>query len=253
MKYIKGYKIFESNDLSDINSEILDAMSGLSDQGYNIKIYDYYQDTSLFKNITNVKENTIKSKLVIIKSENNEVDPTQYLNVEDYSKMGFGDSGFFFRTDFNKIREMYTELIDSISQLEEYKPKLGFKDHTITVLLDISTVNQSDLSNKNDLSSEYDKLKSLLKSNDAFNKHTEIYSSHNGIKIKTRPRHGSHMMEIIASLCHQMSSDNRYNWINDYKKEKGLVNITKTINSDGYNITFENDDNDIILFLSKIK
>jgi hypothetical protein len=257
VKFISNYRLFESTEVSDINSEIIDALSYIADIGFKIKIYDFYHNIdgdhgNLYVDERNSHTGTSESKLIKISYKAGY--PIRSYQIEDWHKiLGYGSSGFYFHSDSKLSMDFLKELSLSMSHLGEYNPQISFKDDTILILLDISKVSENKIDNK--ISEYYEKLRTLLNQANDDSVYVSYYEATKTLYLGVRSNRSSTMklFYIAANLCPKTIADPNQNWEKNIKIIKKYANIAKEMEKDGYEIKFSNEDSyKYILKLVKI-
>ncbi len=240
MKHLKDYIIFESTNVDDINTMIMDTMASVIDSGYEVVIYDYYRnklgDTSsqIDKNINSIGQYTIKSKVIKIDSGSYNYES---VNIESYRNIGLppmtSGSGNLFKFidgDLNLLREFYIDLFDAISHLSEYKPKIWTSSLSTMIMIDIGLVDEPEIIYRNKIISGCNRLFTLLKeANVPLNLLPKLS---NGTKIIV---HGSgENTEVIRSLC----SNIELSRLLVTSTSLILKEIRRKINEDGFDIKY---------------
>ena len=227
--------------------------------GCEYKIYNYYlnptgtpdySQANLMIDIREVDNRSLNSKLIIIT-------PTEErlpFVIDDWKKLSFNSDSFYFN-DFDV--NFYTKLIQIISNLKEYNPKICLKENLFLVLLEGDKVSSDELKIKIEMDHLYKKINDTLKEDftantqdqkSSFYKPVEgidFYSNTNNLYVRFVSTAAWEM--ALSSLCTQMASTPGYSWMEmDGKRSRNLnpdlIELRDYVNQHGFNITYKTSD-----------
>lgn len=230
----KFSKINESKiDLNELRT-ILSELDG----EFEYKILDYYTKSSkrqdyLIKDIGGIEEGSKFSKVILI---NPKFDIKSF-NIDGWSEMGFGDSGFYFFKDINETKIKYDKIFGILEKLSKYSPKFCVKDRKFIICLIGQELTQDDQNVKNVMLELYKYLQRKLSEFTGPKGIFKIVNLDNNYTLKVSIREDSNE-EVLASLCPHMSIEDGYGWMKNVKINDDLENIADVIHDKSFKIQF---------------
>jgi hypothetical protein len=235
---------------SKINDKEIESI--LYDSGFEYLIlHDYYTDekNDFFKELGKLKEDSTKSKIILIDSKISK----SSIHIEGYNEPPFKfiTSGFYTIDSIDDALEKYTKIFEVTKKLEKYSPKLVIHDGKFIITLlgekvDSSELKLSDKKNKvmSELYSELSEFASQ-KGNEYIKVSKFTLSGVPSVRIdfkntfKNFKKFESIVSRVIKTFEIHKMGDPKRKWMDEYEDIEDLDNIRDWVNGNGFYIELE--------------